>query len=312
MHPNDFSILLADWQRRLFEIDPKTEQWFVGCTDDEINQMMTAQQVTQLPEVYRQFLLRMGKGESGIFHDHIDETYPALLDLKAEALFYLENEAQLIPVNANSRYTLPADAFVFSGRLSEQFYYFLMDNLGEDADVFYLGPNETDKHPKQLSIFLLKLCEDRLRLLSQVKGQPMSRTALFAGLVFDEKNNNVENINIGDEAFYIVDDDGFKRHVPAADIDKVVLQDLRDQTLANRDAVTQGAMQMMGAEDLFTKAMIDSSLNNIDSHFAKLMDTGLPEQARQWLGMLGFKIIVNYHGEVIRMESPGIASDEGE
>lgn len=140
----------------------------------------------------------------------------------------------------------------------------------------------------------------------------MSKTALFAGLVYDESNRLAEPAYVGGEAFYIIDDDGFKRHVPAEDIDKVVLKDLRDQTLANRDAVTQGAMQMMGADDLFTKAMIDSSLNNIDAQFAKLMDSGLPEQARQWLGMLGFKIIVNYHGEVVRMESPGIATDEGE
>jgi hypothetical protein len=91
-----------------------------------------------------------------------------------------------------------------------------------------------------------------------------------------------------------------------------VLKELRDQTLANRDAGTLGAMKMMGADDIFTKAMIDSSLNNMDSHFAKLMDTGLPEQARQWLAMLGFKIIVNYRGEVTRVESPGVASDEGE
>ncbi len=140
----------------------------------------------------------------------------------------------------------------------------------------------------------------------------MSRIALFAGLVFDENNQSVETANVGDEAFYVVDDQGFKRHVPAEDIDRVVLQDLRDQTLANRDAVTQGAMQMMGADDLFTKAMIDSSLNNIDSHFDRLINAGLPEQARQWLGMLGFKIVVNYHGEVMRMESPGVATDEGE
>src|SRR6185503_9536082 len=133
----------------------------------------------------------------------------------------------------------------------------------------------------------------------------MSRKALFEGLVFDESGRLVEAATIGEEAVYVVDDDGFKRHVPAEDIDRAVLRELRDQTLANRDAVTQGAMQMMGADDLFTKAMIDSSLNNLDSHFDKLMDQGLPEPARQWLGMLGFRIVVNYHGEVIKMESPG-------
>jgi hypothetical protein len=140
----------------------------------------------------------------------------------------------------------------------------------------------------------------------------MSKNALFAGLVFDENNRMAEAAVVGGEASYVIDDDGFKRHVPAEEIDRVILKELRDQTLANRDAVTQGAMQMMGKDDLFTKAMIDSSLKNMDSHFAQLMDAGLPESARQYLGMLGFKIIVNYHGEVVRMESPGMASDEGE
>lgn len=140
----------------------------------------------------------------------------------------------------------------------------------------------------------------------------MSKKALFAGLVADESGNPVETAQVGDEAVYIVDDAGFKRHVPADEVDRTVLTALRDQTLANRDAVTEGAMKMLGQEDLFTKAMIDSSLNNLDSHFTKLMDAGLPEQARQWLGMLGFRIILNYHGEVVRLDSPGAASDDGE
>lgn len=140
----------------------------------------------------------------------------------------------------------------------------------------------------------------------------MSRVALFDGLVFDERERPVEAAVVGGEAFYVVDDDGFKRHVPAEDIDRAILTELRDQTLANRDAVTQGAMHMMGADDLFTKAMIDSSLNSIDAHFAKLMDQGLPEAARQWLGLLGFRIFVNYHGEVIKIDSPGMAADDRE
>jgi len=140
----------------------------------------------------------------------------------------------------------------------------------------------------------------------------MSKTALFTGLVLDEGDHVLETTQVGDEAFYIVDDDGFRRHVPAEEIDKAVLGQLREQIMSNRDAVTQGALQMMGADDLFSKAMIDSSLNNIDSNFARLMEQGLPEQARQWLGLLGFRIIVNYHGEVIRMDSPGTSGPDDE
>ncbi len=140
----------------------------------------------------------------------------------------------------------------------------------------------------------------------------MSRTTLFEGLVFDEDGRTLATTRVGDEAFYIVDDAGFKRHVPAEEIDRVILSQLRGQILDNKQAVAEGAMKMMGAEDLFTKAMIDSSLNNIDENFRKLMDVGLPESARQWLGMLGFKITVNYHGEVVDTNWPSAVDDSGE
>jgi hypothetical protein len=42
------------------------------------------------------------------------------------------------------------------------------------------------------------------------------------------------------------------------------------------------------------------------------MQTGIPEDMRAYLGMTGFRIIINVHGEVIRVEQPGIASDEGD
>jgi hypothetical protein len=43
----------------------------------------------------------------------------------------------------------------------------------------------------------------------------------------------------------------------------------------------------------------------------KIMEMGLPEDARTMLGMMGFKIIVNMHGEVVNLEMPGqIGGDE--
>jgi hypothetical protein len=39
---------------------------------------------------------------------------------------------------------------------------------------------------------------------------------------------------------------------------------------------------------------------------------GIPEDARMWLGMMGFRIVVNLHGEVIDLNMPGVASDEDE
>jgi hypothetical protein len=134
----------------------------------------------------------------------------------------------------------------------------------------------------------------------------MSRRALFEGLVVDTEGQPVGLGTVGDEAQYIVMEADFKFHVPAEPVDRQVLATLREQIVANKEAVTEGAMRMLGQDDLFTKAMIDSSLNNMDEHFTRLIEQGLPENARAYLGMLGFRIVLNYHGEVVRFDQPGM------
>ena len=104
----------------------------------------------------------------------------------------------------------------------------------------------------------------------------MSQRALFEGLVSDENGQPVGVAQVGGQAQYVVDDGGFHFHVPAEQVDRDVLKMLREQIMANQDAVTQGAMQMLGKDDLFTKVMIDSSLKNMDEHFTKLIESGLP------------------------------------
>lgn len=140
----------------------------------------------------------------------------------------------------------------------------------------------------------------------------MSQRALFEGLVSDENGQPVGVAQVGGQAQYVVDDGGFHFHVPAEQVDRDVLKMLREQIMANQDAVTQGAMQMLGKDDLFTKVMIDSSLKNMDEHFTKLIESGLPAEARAYLGMLGFRIVLNYHGEIVAVDQPGAAGPEEE
>ena len=134
----------------------------------------------------------------------------------------------------------------------------------------------------------------------------MIRQPLFQGLVVNESNETVTVTHIGKEAHYVINDAGFHCHVPADEIDRAVLRELRNQIINNKDIVSDSALKMSGQADLFTKAMIDSSLNNIDDHMDKLLQQGLPSGARQWLGMLGFRIIVNHHGDIIEMSQPGL------
>ena len=50
----------------------------------------------------------------------------------------------------------------------------------------------------------------------------------------------------------------------------------------------------------------------MDKQFDMLLQQGIPEDARAYLGMMGFKVVVNYQGEVLRVEQPGAIDDEGE
>jgi hypothetical protein len=130
------------------------------------------------------------------------------------------------------------------------------------------------------------------------------RHALFAGLVFNEQDEPAEVVYIGAVPHYVILDDGFRRHVEAETVDRQVIQWLRQQILSNRELVTQGMLAMLGKDDLFTKAMIDASIQNMDRYTDLLLEQALPEDTRAWLGMLGFKVVVNVHGEVVRLDAP--------
>lgn len=124
--------------------------------------------------------------------------------------------------------------------------------------------------------------------------------AVFAGLIQNEDGEPVETTFLGDEAFYVIPDGDFRRHVEASGVDNEVLRILREQMEGMQDQVVDGVLKYLGKEDLFTKTSIDMALKNFDQAF-RLAD---PEQWKPWLGMLGFRVIVNVHGEVVRIESP--------
>jgi hypothetical protein len=126
------------------------------------------------------------------------------------------------------------------------------------------------------------------------------RHALFVGLVFSEEGDPAEVAYVGDEPHYVILDAGFRRHVESERVDRQVLGWLQEQFFANQELITDGILSMLGKDDLFTKAMIDASIQNMD----QLIEHGLPDDARTWLGMFGFRIIVDIHGDVVRTELP--------
>ena len=138
----------------------------------------------------------------------------------------------------------------------------------------------------------------------------MSRQPLFAGLVVDESGRAAETAFIGDEPCYVVDDYGFRRHIPSEQVDRVVFKQITDLMKGSEDFISEQTAKMLGQEDVFTKAAIEQQLKNIDKQFDQLMQAGIPEDMRAYLGMMGFKVVINVHGEVVRVEQPGAAGEE--
>lgn len=133
---------------------------------------------------------------------------------------------------------------------------------------------------------------------------PMARKALFGGLVVDEAERPVRAVSLCDEAFYVVDDDGFLRHVPSEQIDRQVLEHLGRMIEGHEDIISRGTAEMIGQDDIFTKAAIEASLHNLGEQFDALIERGMPDEAQAWLGMMGFRVVVSIHGEVVRVEEP--------
>lgn len=130
------------------------------------------------------------------------------------------------------------------------------------------------------------------------------KKAIFNGLVVDESDRVVQIGYVGQSPQYLVDDAGFVWHVPAEKVDRQVLKAMKSQVQANKEAAVEGMMDYMGKDDLFTKAAIESAILNMDENLTQLMQVGLPEETRQWLGMMGFRIVIDFHGDVVDLHFP--------
>ena len=138
------------------------------------------------------------------------------------------------------------------------------------------------------------------------------KRALFPGLVFDELDRPAEVTYIGDEPCYVVDDDGFLRHIPSEQVDRQVLHSMTEQIEGHEEILTDQAAKMLGQEDIFSRAALLNQFKNIDAQLDQLLETGIPQDALAYLGMLGFKIVINVHGDVVDFNQPGMIAPEDE
>lgn len=140
----------------------------------------------------------------------------------------------------------------------------------------------------------------------------MPHQALFPGLVVDEYDQPVGTAYVGDEPCYVVNDAGFLRHIPSEQVDRAVFDNMLELIEGNEGMVAEQAAKMIGQEDIFSLAMIANQLKQLDQHFETLLNTGIPEEGRAYMGMMGFKIRINVHGEVVEIIQPGVSDSEGD
>ena len=140
----------------------------------------------------------------------------------------------------------------------------------------------------------------------------MSKKPLFEGLIVDEYDHPVGVTYIGDEPCYIVNDAGFLRHIPSEYVDRQVLQNMQQLIEGHEGIISEQAAKMLGQEDIFTKAMIENQLKHVGDQFGSILESGIPEEGRAYMGMMGFRVRINLHGDVIEVIQPGTLNPEQE
>jgi hypothetical protein len=135
---------------------------------------------------------------------------------------------------------------------------------------------------------------------------------MFSGLIVDEYDNPVESAFVGEEAMYVVNDAGFRRHISAEQIDRAVLEIMTSMIEGHEDELSKQAATMLGQDDLFSQAILENQLLNIDQQIETMLESGIPEEGRAYLGMMGFKIRINLHGELMEVIQPGMIDPDSE
>ena len=135
---------------------------------------------------------------------------------------------------------------------------------------------------------------------------------LFAGLIVDEFDQAVTVTFVGEEPCYVVNDAGFLRHIPCEQVDRQVLEVMGQMIEGHEGLLAEQTAKMLGQEDIFTRAMIENQLKNLDQQFEAVLKSGIPEEGRAYMGMMGFRIRINVHGEVLEVNQPGAAAPDDE
>ena len=140
----------------------------------------------------------------------------------------------------------------------------------------------------------------------------MASHAFFSGIIFDENDNLIETVTVGNETFYVVDDDGFKRHIDSREVDEKIFRYFTDQISGNEEYLANAAATMTGKTDLFSMAMMKNQLKNIDKEIENIFNYAPPPGLTEYLGMSGFKVNIDFHGNIVNVNMPSAPDDSGD
>jgi hypothetical protein len=116
----------------------------VGCSVEEIEQLKTIQGVTNLPQLYIEFLLSMGK-KMGKFFTGASMTYWSMQYMN------FKKEARLLLAENSINFDLPENVYIFLIHNGYIFMYF--DTSLKDYDPLVYRYIEGDVQPKQAGYF---------------------------------------------------------------------------------------------------------------------------------------------------------------
>jgi hypothetical protein len=150
--------LVLHIKQELLSLGEDSEK-FVGCTHEQIEEIMQKQGVSRLPGLYRDFMLEMGHGAGTLFRGS-SFYYGAMM------YFNFKEEAQTLLNEVGIPFQIPEKAFVFLSHGGYIFFYF--DTEASDYDPIMVRFIEGDPIPKsvgKLSELLLEEIELHKKLL---------------------------------------------------------------------------------------------------------------------------------------------------
>lgn len=125
----------------------------------------------------------------------------------------------------------------------------------------------------------------------------------FADLVFNEEDRRAKELRIVGEVFYAIPDGDFSPHVEATTIDRPLVALPQRRIRASGEVVTDGIIKMLANERRFTRASIGRDIDHVDQ--IPHADEADPDQLRTALRVSGFRVIVDVHGDQLRLQVPG-------